>query len=235
VHSDHLARLRQALGLDALPPELFEQALRHMSYVRERGQDELASNQRLEFLGDAVLDLVFADYLYRTRPELTEGQLTRLKAELVRKSALAAVARELNLGEHLLLGRGEESTGGREKDSLLADAVEALIGAVFVAGGWAAVCEFVMKHFDELLCETRRRRSLRDAKSRLQELLQALGAPPPLYEVVHTEGPPHDRLFHVHAVYDGRVIGVGTGSAKRDAEQEAAARALATREDWLEE
>lgn len=234
MYSDRFARLRTALGLPEMPPELLEQAFRHTSFVREEGLDELASNQRLEFLGDAVLDLVFADYLYRARPELTEGQLTRLKAELVRRSALAAVATELDFGSYLLLGRGEESTGGREKNSLLADVVEALIGAVFLAGGWQAAHDFVITHFEALLNETQLRQNLSDAKSRLQELLQADGAAPPVYEVTRTDGPPHDRVFHVQVVFAGRPIGAGAGPSKRDAEQEAAAAALECIEEWFE-
>ncbi len=126
--SERLALLRERLALPEMPDELLVQALRHSSYVREQALDEHASNQRLEFLGDAVLDLIFADRLYCTHPDLTEGELTRLKAELVRKRALASIARSVELGEFLLLGRGEESTGGREKPSLLADAWRGLHG-----------------------------------------------------------------------------------------------------------
>lgn len=234
MYADRLVLLRDTLGLPQMPTKLLEQALRHSSYAREQDLDELGSNQRLEFLGDAVLDLVFAHYLYCARPELTEGQLTRLKAELVRKSALAAVATELDLGSYLLLGRGEESTGGREKTSLLADAIEALIGAVFLAGGWEAAREFVISRFEGLLAEIERRSVLSDAKSRLQELLQADGAPPPEYEITRTEGPPHDRVFHVQVVFDGRAIGSGSGPSKREAEQEAAAAALERLEEWFE-
>ena len=158
-----------------------------------------------------------------------------LKAELVRKSALSLVARELDLGEYLLLGRGEESTGGRTKDSLLADAVEALIGAIFLSTGWEPAREIVITHFAHLLAETRRRSTLRDAKSRLQELLQADGSPPPQYKVVRTEGPPHQRRFHVQVLFDERAIGVGDGSSKREAEQAAAANALETMEQWFGE
>ena len=233
MQTDRFADLRRRLGLQDVPDELLEQAFRHTSYVREQCLPDLASNQRLEFLGDTVLDIVFADYLYRTRPELTEGQLTRLKAELVRQSALAVVADELELGNYLLLGKGEESTGGRTKPSLLADAVEALIGAVFLAGGLDAARELVLCHFSGLLDATQRRDSLYDSKSHLQELLQGNGEDPPSYIVVRTEGPPHDRVFYVEARADGRVVGRGAGSSKRDAEQQAAQAALECADEWL--
>ncbi|MGC9318276.1 MAG: ribonuclease III [Armatimonadota bacterium] len=229
---ERFADLKQRLGLDYVPDELLEMAFRHSSYVREQGLDELASNQRLEYLGDAVLDLVFASYLYSMHPELPEGDLTRMKAALVRRSALATVARELGLGEYLLLGRGEEITGGRNKASLLSDLVEALIGAIFLSGGFVAARDFVLEHFDTLLEDVHRRESLRDHKSALQEVLQACGQTPPSYRVVRTEGPPHDRWFMVEAIHNGDVIGVGEGRSKRAAEQEAAREALDSTEQW---
>ena len=233
--NESLQQLRKAFGLAEIPEDLLGHALRHGSYVRERGLDELTSNQRLEFLGDAVLDAVFADLLYRTHPELPEGDLTRLKAALVRKSALSRVAKDMGLGEALLLGRGEEATGGRQKASLLADALEALIGAVFIAGGWEAAYEFVTEHFASALAEAENADSLRDDKSSLQELLQGQGIEPPAYRVVKTVGPPHDRCFSVEAVLDGSVIGTGTGKSKQASEQAAAASALKSVDEWLPE
>lgn len=227
--------LRDRIDLSEVPEDLLELAFTHTSYAREHGLDELANNQRLEYLGDAVLDLVFAAYLYRTRPELPEGDLTRLKAALVRKSALASVARELELGQYILLGRGEETTGGRRKASLLADVVEALIGAVFLSSGFEGAREFVLGHFGSLLEDVESRDSLCDHKSALQEILQARSMSPPRYRVVRTEGPPHDRWFTVEACLNGNVIGTGEGGAKRAAEQEAAEEALATIDEWLEE
>lgn len=235
LSSDRFALLRERLALPEVSDELLEQALRHSSYVREQVLDEHASNQRLEFLGDAVLDLIFADRLYCTHPDLTEGELTRLKAELVRKRALASIARSVGLGEFLLLGRGEESTGGRAKSSLLADAVEAVIGAVFIENGWDATREMVLANFRPLLAEAEARDTLRDSKSRLQELLQSSGAPPPRYRVARTDGPPHERRFHVEAIFQNNVIGVGDGPSKRDAEQGAAAEALENVDEWLEQ
>lgn len=235
VKADRFKELRAGLGLESVSEELLELAFTHSSYARERGLGELASNQRLEYLGDAVLDLVCAAYLYETYPEMPEGDLTRLKAAVVRKSALASVARELDLGRHILLGRGEETTGGRRKASLLADVVEALIGAVFLSTGFEGAQQFVLEHFSSLLEDVESRETLRDHKSALQEILQARSLPPPSYRVTRTEGPPHDRWFTVEACLDGEVIGTGEGGAKRIAEQEAAEEALDTVDEWLEE
>lgn len=233
MNANRFSELRERLGLGCVPADLLELAFTHSSYAREQGLDEPADNQRLEFLGDAVLDLVFAAHLYETYPEMPEGDLTRLKAAVVRKSALASVARELELGQYILLGRGEEATGGRRKASLLADVVEALIGAVFLAGNFEDAREFVLEHFSSLLEDVESRDSLRDHKSALQEILQARSMSPPSYRVVRTEGPPHDRWFTVEACLNGAVIGTGEGPAKRAAEQEAAEDALVTIDDWL--
>ncbi|MFP4249782.1 MAG: ribonuclease III [Armatimonadota bacterium] len=235
VKANRFDDLRERLGLGDASESLLELAFTHSSYAREQGLDELANNQRLEYLGDAVLDLVCAEHLYRTRPDLPEGDLTRLKAAVVRKSALASVARDLELGQYILLGRGEEATGGRRKASLLADVVEALIGAVFLSTGFDGAREFVLEHFSSLLEDVESRESLRDHKSALQEILQARSMSPPHYRVVRTEGPPHDRWFTVEACFDGHVIGTGEGGAKRAAEQEAAEEALATVDEWLEQ
>lgn len=229
------AQLRDSLDLTEVPDDLLELAFTHSSYSREQGMDELANNQRLEYLGDAVLDLVFADHLYQTCPEMPEGDLTRLKAAVVRKSALASIARQLELGRYILLGRGEDSTGGRRKASLLADVVEALIGAVFLGGGFDHAREFVLAHFSSMLEDVEARDSLCDHKSALQEVLQGRAMPPPRYRVTLTEGPPHDRWFTVEACLDGVVIGTGEGSTKRTAEQGAAEEALATIDEWLEQ
>jgi ribonuclease-3 len=235
VKEKQFDELRERLELHEVPEDLLELAFTHSSHAREHGLDELADNQRLEYLGDAVLDVVCAAYLYRTRPNLPEGDLTRLKAAVVRKSALASVARDLDLGDYILLGRGEETTGGRRKASLLADVVEALIGAVFLSSGLQGAREFVLEHFKVLLEDVESRETLRDHKSALQEILQARSMSPPRYRVVRTEGPPHDRWFTVEACLDGDVIGTGEGGAKRAAEQEAAEEALATIDEWLEE
>lgn len=234
MNANRFADLRESLGLTDVPEELLELAFTHSSYAREQGLGDLANNQRLEYLGDAVLDLVFAAHLYEAYPHLPEGDLTRLKAAVVRKSALAAIARQLKLGRYILLGRGEETTGGRRKASLLADVVEAMIGAIFLASGFERAREFVLEHFSSMLEDVEARDTLCDHKSSLQEILQARGMSPPRYRVTRTEGPPHDRWFTVEACLDGTVIGTGEGSAKRAAEQEAAEEALETIDEWLQ-
>jgi ribonuclease-3 len=232
---NRFAELRDRLGLAAVPEELLELAFTHSSYAREQGLGELATNQRLEYLGDAVLDLVLAAHLFDKYPELPEGDLTRLKAAVVRKSALAFVARQLDLGDYILLGRGEETTGGRRKASLLADVVEALVGAVFLAGGFDGAREFVLAQFGPMLVEVDGRESLCDHKSALQEILQARGMPPPQYRVARTDGPPHDRWFTIEAILRNDVIGTGEGGSKRAAEQQAAEEALESIDEWLVE
>lgn len=233
--TDHdLGELARRLDVAFVPEELLRLAFRHTSYVQEHGLDELASNQRLEYLGDAVLDLVLAAYLYETYPELPEGDLTRRKAALVRQSALASVARELDLGRYLLLGKGEEASGGRRKASLLADLIEAVTGAVFLAGGFEAARSFVLASFARLLDDVMQQETHTDHKSALQELMQARGQTPPSYVVVSTEGPPHDRRFTVKAVCRDCVIGCGSGGSKRAAEQRAAAQALEHADEWLD-
>jgi ribonuclease-3 len=233
VTDDQMAELARRLHVEFVPAELLRLAFRHTSYVQEHGLNEIESNQRLEYLGDAVLDLVLAAYLYEAYPDLPEGDLTRRKAALARQSALAAVARELDLGRYLLLGRGEEAGGGRRKASLLADALEALIGAVFLAGGYEAARDFVLRSFARLLDDVMHQNTHTDHKSALQELMQSQGQAPPEYVVVGTAGPPHARRFTVQAVSRGRVIGSGRGSSKRAAEQRAAAEALEHADEWL--
>jgi ribonuclease III len=229
-----IEHVRDELGLPAEQDlELLRQAFAHGSWVREQGLDAIASNQRLEFLGDAVLDLVLAHGLYCSSPDLTEGELTKLKAALVRAEALAEVARRLELGKYLLLGRGEEETGGRNKPSLLADCLEALIAAIYLSCGWDTVDGFIMRHLGPLLCEIQAGQHAFDHKSLLQEALQAHGGNPPVYATVKTLGPPHRRSFQVEVRHNGQVLGRGRGTSKQEAEQDAARQALAQKDEWL--
>jgi len=222
-----------------LPPMqdlgLLEQAFCHGSYVREAGLSSLMSNQRLEFLGDAVLDVILAAELYEQHPSLAEGQLTKLKASLVRAETLHQVATRLGLGEYLLLGCGEEESGGRHKPSILADCLEALIAAIYLSCGWEVVRDFVNSKFSSLMEQRNVGELTYDYKTQLQELLQANGGHPPTYATVKTLGPPHERTFIMEVRFKGRVIGSGQGSNKQEAEQNAAREALATEDDWLPE
>ncbi len=218
-------------GLPRMEDALLQQAFSHPSFVRELQQPPAASNQRLELLGDSVLDLVIAEYLYHHYPEEPEGELTRRKAALVRRTALAQVAESLGMGDLLLLGHGEEDTGGRHKASLLADALEALIGAVYLAGGWQAAQKFVLRHFEPLLAQGAHADDF-DYKSQLQQLVQARARSLPHYETVRVTGPPHDRVFEAEVSFQGRALGRGQGSSKRLAEQRAAQEALEHRREW---
>ena len=210
-----------ALGVE-LPAELLTLALTHRSFAYEHGG--LPTNERLEFLGDSVLGLVVTDELYRSQPDLPEGQLAKLRASVVNMTSLAGVARSLGdggIGPHLLLGRGEETTGGREKDSILADALEALIGALHLGRGLDVTAALVHRLFDPLLAEAATRGAGLDWKTSLQELGAAVGLGAPTY-VVDDEGPDHAKTFTAAVVLDGVVRGRGSGRTKKAAEQEAA-------------
>jgi ribonuclease-3 len=221
-HTERAARwLLDALGVE-LPDGLLGLALTHRSYAYENGG--LPTNERLEFLGDSVLGLVVTDELYRSQPDLPEGQLAKLRASVVNMTSLAGVARRLGeggIGPHLLLGRGEETTGGREKDSILADAVEALIGAVHLGCGLDTAGALVHRLFDPMLVEAATRGAGLDWKTSLQELGAARGLGAPTYDV-QDEGPDHAKTFTAAVLLSGTVHGRGTGRTKKAAEQEAA-------------
>jgi ribonuclease-3 len=211
--------LTLALGV-ALSPELLEQALTHRSYAYEHGG--LPTNERLEFLGDSVLGLVITQTLYHRHPDLPEGQLAKLRSAVVNMRALAGVGRTLGLGEHLRLGRGEEATGGRDKASILADGVEALIGAVYVDAGMPAADDVVHRLFDPLLEQAPSLGAGLDWKTSLQELTATLDLGVPEYRITES-GPDHAKTFVATVVLrDGR-HGTGSGNSKKEAEQEAAA------------
>lgn len=213
--------LLEALGV-TLDAELLTLALTHRSYAYENGG--LPPNERLEFLGDAVLGLVVTDHLYRTHPELPEGQLAKLRASVVNMHALAGVARSLGpggLGAHLLLGKGEELTGGRDKASILADGLEAIIGAVFLQHGIEAGRALVHRLFDDLLAEAPLRGAGLDWKTSLQELTASAALGVPEYRVEDT-GPDHRKEFTATVLVGGRDLGRGEGTTKKEAEQKAA-------------
>lgn len=213
------SRLTAALGVD-IEPGLLDQALTHRSYAYEHGG--LPTNERLEFLGDAVLGLVVTDELYARFPELPEGQLAKLRAAVVNMRALAEVARAVTLGQWLLLGRGEEATGGRDKASILADTLEALIGATWLGGGLEAsrplVLRLVARHIDL----AQQLGAGLDWKTSLQELAASRGFGPPVYHVTES-GPDHAKFFRAKVRLSGSEFGVGEGRSKKEAEQRAAA------------
>lgn len=213
--------LLEALGVE-IDSELLTLALTHRSYAYENGG--LPPNERLEFLGDAVLGLVVTDHLYRQHPDLPEGQLAKLRASVVNMHALAGVARSLGeggLGAHLLLGKGEELTGGRDKASILADGLEAVIGAVYLEHGIETARSLVHRLFGRLLAEAPRRGAGLDWKTSLQELTASAGLGVPEYKVVDT-GPDHRKEFSAVVLVNGRDLGRGDGTTKKEAEQKAA-------------
>jgi ribonuclease-3 len=204
-------------------PGLLFQALTHRSYAYENGG--LPTNERLEFLGDSVLGLVVTSALYRRHPALPEGQLAKLRAAVVNMRALAGVGRTLELGQYLMLGRGEEASGGRDKSSILADTVEALIGAVYLESGIEVATVFVHRLVDNLLDSSAELGAGLDWKTSLQELTAIAGLGVPEY-VVTEEGPDHAKLFHAIAMVQGTNHGEGSGRSKKEAEQAAAAAAF---------
>ena len=224
---DLLASLESTIGRSFINRSLLVDALTHRSYVYEHAATGVVSNERLEFLGDAVLSTIASDLLYRQFPQASEGELTDLRASLVRASTLAALARDLQLGPCLRLGRGEEATGGRSRDLLLARAMEAVIGAVYLDRGMRATRSFLVPRLVATLAHVTSRRHLKDDKSLLQEVAQAQLGITPTYRLSGQTGPSHERTFSVEVLLGDRVAGRGEGSSKRQAEQAAARVALA--------
>jgi len=205
---------------------LLEHALTHKSRAAEDVSGGVADNESLEFLGDAVLGLVVADALFRQYPTYTEGQKSKVKAAVVSTQSLARHAEQIRLGDHLILGRGEEKTGGRFKQALLADAYEALIAAIYLDGGIEAATTFLRRELKEAIDAGSAQTIAPDYKSALQERVQASGLPLPEYRVSGAEGPDHRKTFTIEVVVNGEVLGAATGRAKKEAEQEAARLAL---------
>ncbi|HHW13432.1 MAG TPA: ribonuclease III [Firmicutes bacterium] len=219
---DRLDRWRRETGLVDVDPDLLQQAFVHRSYTHERGGEP--DNERLEFLGDAVLGLVVCEELYRRHPDWREGELTRRKALLVSRRTMAGLAARLGLGPLLQLGRGEEETGGRQRPSVLGNALEALIGCLYLHGGYERAKRFILAVWEGELEALKG--AAADPKSALQEKTQALWRQRPVYTVLREEGPDHAKRFVVRAALDGRVLGEGSGTTKKEAEQAAARQAL---------
>ncbi|MBE6960273.1 MAG: ribonuclease III [Ruminococcaceae bacterium] len=216
--------LETAIGYRFRNITLLQNALAHSSYANERWHNSLMSNERLEFLGDSVLGMLVADYLYRNFPNRPEGELTRMRADMVCERALAEIAQRIGLGEHLLLGRGEEQSGGRSRDSILADAVESVIAACYLDGGMDAAKQFIQKFVLERVSIAAVHNV--DYKTALQERVQQKRNQTLAYTLVGESGPDHDKHFEVELSLNGQVIGCGVGSSKKRAEQDAARVAL---------
>ena len=216
--------LETAIGYRFGNISLLQNALAHSSYANERWHDSLKSNERLEFLGDSILGMVVAEYLYRNFPGRPEGELTRMRADMVCETSLAAIADRIGLGNHLLLGHGEEAGGGRNRASILADAVESVIAACFLDGGMAAARGFIDRFV--LTNVPVQQLTNRDYKTALQELVQQKKNQVLSYNLVGESGPDHDKQFRVEVCLNGAVVGFGSGTSKKRAEQDAARVAM---------
>jgi ribonuclease-3 len=217
-------KLEAAIGYRFANITLLQNALAHSSYANERWHDSLKSNERLEFLGDSVLGMLVAEHLYRSFPDRPEGELTRMRADMVCERSLAQIATRIGLGEHLLLGKGEEQGGGRSRDSILADAVESVIAASYLDGGMEAAKGIITRF---VLCNVPvSKLQNTDYKTALQELVQQKKNQTLCYRLVGESGPDHDKVFTAQVLLNDQVVGEGTGSSKKRAEQDAARTAL---------
>ena len=218
-----LSELQTMIGYRFSGEELLVQALTHSSYAHEKNLKDFMDNERLEFLGDAVLELVSSEFSYQTHPEMNEGKMTKLRASLVCEQSLADCARQLQLGRYLRLGNGEDLTGGRERDSILSDALEAVIGAMYLDGGFTSAKEFVNKF---VLNDIEHKKLFYDSKTILQELIQNKYKKTLHYEPVSEEGPDHNKKFTVQAYMNEIPLMQGVGKTKKSAEQNAAYQSL---------
>ncbi|WEK56227.1 MAG: ribonuclease III [Candidatus Cohnella colombiensis] len=225
--SDQFEQLQQRIRITFRNMALLKQAFTHTSYVNEQRGAKLAHNERLEFLGDAVLQLTVSEYLFRRYPDRPEGELTRMRASIVCEPSLVRFAEALEFGQIVLLGKGEELTGGRTRPSLLADAFEAFLGALYLDQGLNAVRSFLDQHLFLLLPDDSQS-PMKDFKTVLQEKVQQLSSGPLDYRIVEERGPAHDREFVVAVLIDKEQLGEGIGRSKKEAEQQAASQALQT-------
>ena len=221
--------LQRQLGISFNDLSLLQQAFVHRSYLNENPDFKLGSNERLEFLGDALLSLVIADFLYKEFVDLSEGELTKLRSDLVRQDSLARLASSLGLGEYLYLGQGEEKGGGRKRSRNMACTLEALVGAAFVDQGFETTEALILRLFAQSIGDVRQRGQASDCKSRLQELIQAERQERPVYRLLEAVGPDHDKTFWVEVVVGGETLGLGSGKSKQAAEKDAAKQALEKR------
>lgn len=226
-HENSLVDIQRSIDYHFNDAALLARALIHRSFAAEKNGSPGIDNETLEFLGDAVLGLSISHLLYTTFSAMREGELTRLRAVLVNEGHLAEMARRLELGRYLFLGKGEEASGGRQKASILSSAYEALLGAMFLDGGHEPVKLFIVRQFSPWLEEKRKNMFIADAKTALQELLQDRYNEAPIYAVEKQEGPDHDKLFHVSVRFRKSILGLGSARNKKEAEQRAAAAALA--------
>ena len=218
-----LKELEKKTGYTFQDFSLLKQAMMHSSYTNEKHLPKYRCNERLEFLGDAVLELVSSEYLFKESPHTPEGELTKTRASMVCEPSLALCARDIGLGDYLLLGKGEEATGGRERDSVTSDAMEALIGAVYLDGGFTSAKEFIHRF---VLTDLEDKKLFYDSKTILQEMVQAEKLGTITYRLVKAEGPDHNKSFHTEVLIGNKVSGKGVGRTKKASEQQAAYEAI---------
>jgi ribonuclease-3 len=223
----NLNALQKNLNYSFKDKEFLKKALTHSSYGNEHNMGLTENNERLEFLGDAILNLVVSQYLYKKYPNYPEGELTKIRAKVVCESSLAYAARKIQIGKYLLLGKGEEATGGRDRESILADAAEAIVGAIYMDSDFDTTNKLLLSNFEaDIVYAVAKGDLFIDYKTELQERLQKNGNSKVEYVVVREEGPDHNKVFHMDVRVDGKTIGNGTGRNKKEAEQMAAKEAL---------
>lgn len=223
VREDFIIELEQIIKYKFRDMSLLKRALTHTSYANEHKKQKIKHNERLEFLGDAILELVSSEFLYKKYPEKTEGELTKLRASMVCEPTLALCAKDWNMGKYILLGKGEEANGGRKRDSIVSDAVEALIGAIYLDGGFANAKEFV---YQFILKDIENKQLFFDSKTILQEIIQGKNIGTVKYELIKEEGPDHDKSFYVALKIEDKIVSEGCGHTKKAAEQQAAYKAI---------
>ena len=223
---EKLEKLQEMIGYQFKDPGLLTHALTHSSYANEKHWDKTRCNERLEFLGDAVLEVISSDFLFHTYESMPEGEMTKKRASLVCEPALAFCAREIDLGSFLLLGKGEEATGGRHRDSIVSDAMEATIGAIFLDGGFEPAKTFVLNY---ILNDIEHKQLFYDSKTILQELIQGETDEEIVYTILKEEGPDHDKSFWAQVSVGKKALGTGKGRTKKAAEQAAAYDAILAR------
>ncbi len=221
-----LKKLELKLGYRFHNVNLLNESLTHSSYANENKRKNYKYNERLEFLGDAVLSIVISDYLYNNLSTFQEGELTKIRASIVCEPSLAACSKRIDIGNFILLGKGEDVTGGRERVSILADAFEAIIGAIYLDGGIEKAKIFILENLKDTIDDAIHGKIHQDYKTHLQELIQSEHTEKIHYEVFGEEGPDHDKIFHVHVKIGEKIVGVGSGKSKKEAEQNAAREAL---------
>lgn len=222
-----LEPLEKNLHYDFKDINLLKKALTHSSYANENKLKITDNNERLEFLGDTIVSLIVSQYLYKKYPNYPEGELTKIRAKVVCESSLAFAAQKIELGKYLLLGKGEESTGGRERESILADATEALVGAIYMDSDFETVNELLLQNFEaDIVYAVAKGALFIDYKTELQENLQKITRAKIEYRVVKEEGPDHNKIFYMNLIVDNKIVGTGTGRSKKEAEQMAAKEAL---------